>query len=36
MDDSALRCDEMIQSYDDETSFNEKRQLGKRKISIFY
>ena len=36
MDGSALRCDEMIQSCDDETSFNEKRQLGKQKISMFY
>ena len=41
MDNSAIMCDKVIESYDKETktipsSFNEKKQLVKRKISIFY
>ena len=41
MDDSAITCDEIIESYNEETktiprNFNEKKQPVKRKISIFY
>ena len=36
MDDSAIMWDEVIESYDQETNFNEKKQPVKRKISIFY
>ena len=36
MDDSAITCDEIIESYDDETNFNEKKQPVKCKIDIFY
>ena len=41
MDNSAIMCDKVIESYDKETktipsNFNEKKQLVKRKISIFY
>ena len=44
MDDSAIMCDEIIESYEedaeaklyDETNFNEKKQPVKSKISIFY
>ena len=36
MDDSAIMCDEIIESYDDEANFNEKKQPEKCKISIFY
>ena len=36
MDDSTVVCDEIIESYDDETNFNEKKQPVKRNISIFY
>ena len=41
MDDSAIMCDKVIESYDKETktipsNFNEEKQLVKRKISIFY
>ena len=41
MDNSAIICDEVIKSYDEEiktitTDFNEKRQPVKWKISIFY
>ena len=36
MDDSAIICDEIIESYEEETNFNEKKQPVKRKISIFY
>ena len=41
MDDSAITCDQIIKSYDDETktistNFNEKKQPVKCKISIFY
>ena len=37
MDDSAIMCDEIIESYEEETNFNEKKQQPvKHKISIFY
>ena len=41
MDDSAITCDQIIESYDDETktistNFNVKKQPVKCKISIFY
>ena len=41
MDDSAITCDEVIESYNKETktipiNFNEIKQPAKRKISIFY
>ena len=44
MDNSAIMCDEIIESYEedaeaklyDETNFNEKKQPVKSKISIFY
>ena len=36
MDDSAITGDEIMESYDDETNFNEEKQPVKRKISIFY
>ena len=36
MDDSTVVCDEIIESYDDEINFNEKKQPVKRNISIFY
>ena len=41
MDDSAIMCDKVIESYDKETksipsNFNEEKQLVKRKTSIFY
>ena len=41
MDDSAIICDELIESYNEEiktipTNFNEKIQLVKHKISILY
>ena len=41
MDDSAIMCDEIIESYDKETkiiptNFNVKKQSIKRKISTFY
>ena len=41
MDDSAITCDEVIESYDEEiktvpTNFNEKKQPVKCKTSIFY
>ena len=29
-------CDEIIESHEEETNFNEKKQPAKRKISIFY
>ena len=29
MDDSAITCDEIIESYDDETNFNEKKAICK-------
>ena len=35
MEDSAIICDEVIESYKKKTKFNEKRQPVKRKISIF-
>ena len=41
MDDSAIICDEVIESYDEEiktitTNFNEKKATCKMKIYIFY
>ena len=41
MDDSAITCDEVIESFDEVTKtiltdFNEKKKPVKRKISIFY
>ena len=27
MDDSAIMCDEVLESYDDETNFNEKKAM---------
>ena len=37
MDDSAIMCYEIIESYKEATNFNEKKtQPVKRKISIFY
>ena len=36
MDDSAVICDEVIESYEEETNFNEKKQPVKCKNSIFY
>ena len=36
MDDSAIMCDEIIESYEEETNFNEKKQLSKHKIYIFF
>ena len=38
MDDSAIMCDEIIESYNEETKtvFNEKKQPVKLKIYIFY
>ena len=36
MDDSPIMWDEIIESYEEETNFNEKKQHVKRKISIFY
>ena len=41
MDDSAITCDEVIESYDEETKtiptdFNERKETCKTKISIFY
>ena len=36
MDDSAIMCDEIIESYNEETNFNEKKQPVKHKISISY
>ena len=41
MDDSAIICEEVIESYDAEikniaTNFNEKKEPLKRKFSIFY
>ena len=41
MDDSAIMCDEVIESYDEETktvstNSNEKKQPVKHRISIFY
>ena len=35
MDDSAIMYDEIIDSCDDKTNFNEKKKPVKRKISIF-
>ena len=35
-DNLAITCDEVIESYDEETNFNEKRQRVKCKIFIFY
>ena len=34
MDDSAITCDEIIESYDEETNFNEKKVVCK--TQIFY
>ena len=36
MDDSAIMCDEVIELYNEETNFTEKKQPAKCKISIFY
>ena len=36
MDDSANICDEIIESYDDEINFNEKKQPAACQIPIFY
>ena len=36
MDDSANICDEIIESYDDEKNFNEKKQPAACQIPIFY
>ena len=36
MDDSAINCDEIIESYDEETNFNERKQPSKCKVSIFF
>ena len=36
MYNSAIMCDEVIESYDKETNFNYKKQPIKRKSSIFY
>ena len=36
MDDSAIMCDEIMESYEEETNFNEKKQPVKHKISIFH
>ena len=41
MDDSVITCDEIIESYNEETktfptNFNEKKQSVKHKISMFY
>ena len=36
MDDSAIMCDEIIESYEEDTNFNEKKQPVKREISICY
>ena len=37
MDDSAITCDEIIDSYDEETNFNGKKQeTVKHKIIVFY
>ena len=35
MDDSAITCDEIIESYNEERNFDEKKQPVNRKISIF-
>ena len=36
MDNSAITCDEIIESFDKETYFSEKEQPEKRKTPIFY
>ena len=36
IDDSAITCDEIIESYDEETNFNGKKQPVKDKILMFY
>ena len=36
IDDSMIPCDEIIESYDGETNFNEKKQPVKRKTFIIY
>ena len=36
MDNSAITCDEIIESYDKETYFSEKEQPEKRKTPTFY
>ena len=36
MADSSIMCDGVINSYDEETNFNEKKQPIERKIFIFY
>ena len=36
MDDSAINCDEIIESYDEEINFNERKQPSKCKVSIFF
>ena len=36
MVDSAIMCDGVIESYDEETNFNEKKQPIEHKSFIFY
>ena len=36
MDDSAITCNEIIESYDEEKNFREKKEPVKHKIFIFY
>ena len=36
MDDSAIMCDGVIESYQEETNFNEKKQPVKGKVSVIY
>ena len=36
MDDSVIVCDEIIEPYEEETNFDEKKQPLKCKISMFY
>ena len=35
MDDSAIICDEVIESHEEKTNFNDKKQPVEHKISIF-
>ena len=36
MDDSEITCDEIIESYDEETNFNENKQTIKHKTFTVY
>ena len=36
MDDSAIMCDEVIESYEEETNFNEKKAACKMQNSYIY